>query len=274
MGSSPSHVEQRQVTHEGHDYNGQVKVIPHIIFEGMGRWTAPGGFVYVGEFADGKAHGFGKGTWPGGRTLEGKWVEGKPKGQCRFEIIEGRWRTIVGEFDGLHLKSKGCLVGDGEIYRGDTKENVPHGQGRLQKPNGEFLYIGEWANGTFHGCGKIYENGKLVYSGGFHHGLRHGKGKFWEGKTCIGEGTWEHGEKVEDVDPSLATEPSAPPFELLEEDEGKRNPLECPICMDNARNHLFKPCNHLATCEDCSTLIHTCPFCKAVKTSSIQIYIP
>lgn len=284
MGTSPSRTDHRKVvkvTNKNFVYEGQVKVFssmcgpPLTILDGEGKYTTPDGYMYEGNFVDGMAHGKGKGIWPDGVSIEGEWANATPFGHCRLEQKESRWKTVIGTFEGKSLKSGGCLIGDDEIYRGNTKNNLPHGYGRLQKPNGEILYAGEWANGNFHGHGKVYENGKLVYSGNFHYGLRHGNGRIWEGKSLIEKGKWDHGRKVEikeDVD-DMSHEPSAPPYDAMK-DDGKRNPLECPICMENTRNYLFKPCNHLATCKDCSSLIDTCPFCKVVKTSSILIYIP
>jgi len=47
-------------------------------------------------------------------------------------------------------------------------------------------------------------------------------------------------------------------------DENRPEIVTCVICNDNARNVLFKPCNHLVICDNCSgtTDITECIMCK------------
>ena len=45
----------------------------------------------------------------------------------------------------------------------------------------------------------------------------------------------------------------------------KNDTLYCILCMDNNRNVLFKPCNHIVICDTCSgsTNLEECIICKA-----------
>jgi hypothetical protein len=37
----------------------------------------------------------------------------------------------------------------------------------------------------------------------------------------------------------------------------------CTICMSNKKNIIFKNCNHISTCQDCSIKLQSCPMCRA-----------
>lgn len=51
--------------------------------------------------------------------------------------------------------------GDNENYKGDLRNDVPHGKGILKFPDGA-VYDGEWEAGTYHGKGKyVFPDGKI-----------------------------------------------------------------------------------------------------------------
>lgn len=59
-------------------------------------------------------------------------------------------------------------------------------------------YLGEFANGEFHGQGRLERsigNGvKILYEGGFYFGKRHGYGSL-DDQNTIYRGAWKHGLK-------------------------------------------------------------------------------
>jgi hypothetical protein len=48
----------------------------------------------------------------------------------------------------------------------------------------------------------------------------------------------------------------------------------CVVCMENARNTLFQPCNHLVACQRCSRQLDACPVCRTASKSKILVFIP
>mgnify|MGYP003690196937 FL=1 len=63
-------------------------------------------------------------------------------------------------------------VGD---YKGELKDNMPHGQGRMVYQTG-VIFEGEWKDGWE--CRGIYTHpGKFVYEGEMEGGIAHGQGK-------------------------------------------------------------------------------------------------
>lgn len=52
------------------------------------------------------------------------------------------------------------------------------------------------------------------------------------------------------------------------------NKLTCVVCGVNFRNVLFVPCNHLATCINCSKNreIKTCPLCRKKFDNTIRVF--
>ena len=52
------------------------------------------------------------------------------------------------------------------------------------------------------------------------------------------------------------------------------NKRACIACMLNEISIIFKPCNHLCTCENCSDKINICPMCRQLITSRIKIKLP
>ena len=47
----------------------------------------------------------------------------------------------------------------------------------------------------------------------------------------------------------------------------------CLVCMDKTADIVFRPCNHLATCEECSVKVASCPVCRAVTYTKLRIFI-
>lgn len=62
---------------------------------------------------------------------------------------------------------------------------------------------------------------------------------------------------------------------LLDKNVEKKDSVYCILCMDNNRNVLFKPCNHIVICDKCSgaTDLQECIICKAPIDSYEYAYL-
>jgi hypothetical protein len=62
---------------------------------------------------------------------------------------------------------------------------------------------------------------------------------------------------------------------LLDKNIEKKDSVYCVLCMDNNRNVLFKPCNHIVICDTCSgaTDLQECIICKASIDSYEYAYL-
>ena len=62
---------------------------------------------------------------------------------------------------------------------------------------------------------------------------------------------------------------------LLDKNIEKKDTVYCVLCMDNNRNVLFKPCNHIVICDTCSgaTDLKECIICKAKIDSYEYAYL-
>ena len=47
----------------------------------------------------------------------------------------------------------------------------------------------------------------------------------------------------------------------------------CRVCLDQNKNVVLRPCNHMAICKDCSVRIRQCPICQADIMERIIVYI-
>ena len=89
-------------------------------------------------------------------------------------------------------KAKKVISWAGGNYRGDLKEGIPSGWGRLVLPDGT-KYDGEWFKGKPQGRGTItYGNGG-VYRGDWFDGQRHGEGKYTRADGKLFYGQWAEG---------------------------------------------------------------------------------
>ena len=48
----------------------------------------------------------------------------------------------------------------------------------------------------------------------------------------------------------------------------------CIVCIENEICMIFRPCNHLCVCENCSEKINICPMCRQLITSKIKVKLP
>lgn len=81
---------------------------------------------------------------------------------------------------------------DGTEYKGEAKNNKPHGKGTLSKPSGE-KYVGEFVEGLANGKGvATFPNGDK-YEGSFSEGLPNGKGTCFKINMGNFPCTFDHG---------------------------------------------------------------------------------
>jgi hypothetical protein len=65
-------------------------------------------------------------------------------------------------------------------YKGEFKNNMPNGKGKLYDKNGTVIYEGDFIKGKFEGNGKIIQKGFGYYIGSFMNGSLNGKGKIYD----------------------------------------------------------------------------------------------
>jgi len=85
------------------------------------------------------------------------------------------------------ISSQECVYGDCVDGYGTQEIRTPYGQG---------LYSGDFADGEFHGYGRlelpVSFTEKAVYAGHWRQGERDGRGTFWNGKGNLYIGDWRN----------------------------------------------------------------------------------
>ncbi len=84
---------------------------------------------------------------------------------------------------------------NGDTYRGEMVDKVPHGQGTANLASTGRVLRGKWANGLPNGFGTLFNKaGCIAFEGVFRAGKMHGVGKFELANGVIITSRWEHGE--------------------------------------------------------------------------------
>ncbi len=171
--------------------------------DGNGIMGFPDGTRYEGGFVKGKFHGLGKWFYTNGDVFDGNWHENFPHGDGRIihedqSETKGVWEfgVYLGETRGGSIRD--CTYGDcgnikegyyqysdGTRYKGEFKNGLPQGWGRVEYPGGE-IYEGDWLSDIAHGYGTFTTS---------------------DGKEFVG--LWENGEYIpykEVSDPTLMVE--------------------------------------------------------------------
>ena len=121
-----------------------VKIVKHVY---------PSGYVYEGDWVNGKREGTGKITFSGGDVYEGDWVDDKVEGKGKYTYLRG---GIVYEGDWVNGKREGnskitYLNGDSmeSVWSRDIsglwKQGKPCGKVKCVYANGDY-YIGDFEN--------------------------------------------------------------------------------------------------------------------------------
>jgi len=80
-------------------------------------------------------------------------------------------------------------------------------------------------------------------------------------------------EVLETIDSPATGEDLETVKRLIRDAEGK---LVCTICKCNARNTVFRPCNHLVSCISCAAdplLVGKCPMCREPFSEKLRVYL-
>lgn len=89
------------------------------------------------------------------------------------------------------------------------------------------------------------------------------EGKLVESGGCSGGG--DHNEEQEDVESAHVDPYRVEPILLA-----------CKSCGKQVANVMMWPCRHVSACDTCDASLNlkTCPACDAVKTTTIQVFLP
>ena len=130
------------------------------------------GYVYIGDFVNGKHEGKGKLDQGNLIKYDGDWQSGMRHGYGIDELsnvdkFEGNFKNDKRNGQGKHVKGA-------TIYEGEWLDDNYHAFGKLTCQNGSF-YEGGWLNGKCDGYGEESDPNWL-YKGEFKEGKFHGKG--------------------------------------------------------------------------------------------------
>ena len=211
---------------DGRLYNGEFS---HGTMNGYGVMSYPikekatviGGDAivqYDGHWKDGKWDGEGVVTYASGKTVSCHWkgnlLDGLvvstqngvttytnyqdgvllPDADKTGEKAEDATKMMVRTVSTESGKSE-IFYGNGDVYRGEVKDNVPHGHGMMTYDGGG-VYIGDWQDGKYHGYGSLVSPNKGQYLGNWEKGERHGNGVYVDSVNDIQySGTWLNGKR-------------------------------------------------------------------------------
>lgn len=164
--------------------------------DGWGKMLLDEGFVYEGQWQNGKPNGKGTVKTPYWTEISSEnWVDGQVQGVGVEVYLSGR--KYSGQFKNNHYHGQGTdTYPDGKIIRGEFREGHPWGKVKMILPNGDVLE-GNFEKGHAEGKGKYSFADGSSYVGEFHKGHPHGFGTEYspEGKVIF-SGQWNRGEEV------------------------------------------------------------------------------
>ena len=135
--------------------------------------------------------GYGKQVFANGDSYEGNFTMALFNGEGEYVYQDGN--ICKGQFkDGSFINGTVFYVG-GNVYTGEIRNGLRHGEGLFTWKNGE-TYYGEWEENLKSGHGTYtYENGG-VHIGEYKNDLPHGTGErtYSDGKLI---GNWVNGKK-------------------------------------------------------------------------------
>ena len=155
----------------------------------------PKGGEYEGETQRGRRHGEGTHRYPDGSVFFGRWKDNRRHGQGEFRTARGA--RYVGEFRagrfhrGVAHDSNNCVSYSSE-NGGTFRGYKLNGMGVFNNPASGARYVGNFADGRFHGKGQR-TNSSGTYSGMWSRGLRDGHGVFCWANGTRWEGEWRGG---------------------------------------------------------------------------------
>ncbi|XP_033112436.1 baculoviral IAP repeat-containing protein 3-like [Anneissia japonica] len=72
--------------------------------------------------------------------------------------------------------------------------------------------------------------------------------------------------------PSTASEEPQSTEAMLKQLEDLKDQQACKVCLNLPANIVFRPCNHLVTCEECGRKLNSCPICREKVKDRIKIF--
>ena len=150
----------------------------------------PSGEIYKGSWnSKNKRHGFGISISSDGTTLfKGKWDTDKVGDFGLFLEKDGDY--YMGQLKEGKFEGKGELeIKDVSRYKGEFKNDLPHGKGTFEDFKNFYKYEGDWENGYKNGRGVLEFLDGTKYEGEFKNDLYDGNGvlKFSNGNKYEGE---------------------------------------------------------------------------------------
>lgn len=143
--------------------------------------------VFQGEFVDNGVTGIGTFFAENGDRYDGEWTNGSFNGYGEYHETgeEKHAREAVshstssaettGE-EKTTSAAKRVNVKQSQTYTGEWVNNIRQGLGRLFLHECNCYYDGGWDSDRFHGQGSLYIPNHVLFSGEFHHGAMEGKG--------------------------------------------------------------------------------------------------
>ena len=150
----------------------------------------PSGEIYKGSWnSNNKREGFGISISSDGNTLfKGKWEKDKVGDYGLFLEKDGDY--YMGQLKEGKFEGKGELeIQNVSRYKGEFKNDLPHGKGTIEDFENLYNYDGDWEYGYKHGRGVLEFLDGTKYEGEFKNDLYDGNGvlKFSNGDTYEGE---------------------------------------------------------------------------------------
>jgi len=178
--------------HEGEFANGKM--------HGRGK-ASYDGYLYVGEWSDGRFCGKGVITCPDGTTFDGVWDDGY--GASVVATFAGgavkQGRVIYRKFIPIGVVTHKTVTYSNGTYVGDIVDGKRHGKGKYTFDNGA-VYEGDWENGLRDGTG-VLTTSTYTYSGDFYRDRRSG-----DGVITYKDGTKISGNWLDDENATHVTE--------------------------------------------------------------------
>jgi hypothetical protein len=117
-------------------------------------------------------------------------LEVKKRGVFYYGMRDGKFGNYTEKWEGLETEENM----DYGKYEGETKDDIPNGQGTFTYTNGK-KYVGEYKDGNFHGQGTITYTDGTKYVGEWKDDIPNGQGTFTytDGTKYVGE--WKDGKK-------------------------------------------------------------------------------
>lgn len=157
-------------------------------------WYKSSQTLYVGHFSSSAKNGRGLlVSFKDGRMLycyEGFFRDDKQDGTGRVLFSNGDW--YCGEFKAGHAHGLGEYKNNSRkyLYVGHFESDLPHGHGKETWEDGA-VYVGDFVKGLKHGHGK-FTTPEGVLEGSFADGEFHGEGKMVSTSEKVFEGQWKN----------------------------------------------------------------------------------